>query len=207
MTQYGFYFDSTRCTGCKTCELACKDYKDLGTDILFRRIYDVEGGSWVEGEDGTWTRDSFVYHVSNSCNHCDNPACVAACPVGAYVKDDETGLVLHDEEACIGCGACVEACPYDAPKLDATLEVARKCDGCADRVAQGLDPVCVEACLLRCLYFGPIDELRATYGDLADIQPLPDAALTGPNLVVKACPASESADAVGGHVANELEVV
>ena len=56
MTQYGFYFDSSRCTGCKTCELVCKDYHDLGPDILFRRIYDFEGGSWEKTSEGAWER-------------------------------------------------------------------------------------------------------------------------------------------------------
>lgn len=207
MAQYGFYFDSTRCTGCKTCEIACKDYNDLGTDILFRRVYDIEGGSWNTAEDGTWTRDSFVYHVSNSCNHCENPACMAACPVGAYTKDEETGLVLYDSEACIGCGACVEACPYDAPRLDPALNIARKCDGCASRVAEGKNPVCVDACLLRCLFFGDLEELRAEYGDEANIVPLPDASETGPSLVVRPCPASVMAQDGAGRVANPLEIL
>lgn len=56
MTQYGFYFDSSRCTGCKTCELVCKDYHDLGPDILFRRIYDFEGGSWEKTSEGAWNK-------------------------------------------------------------------------------------------------------------------------------------------------------
>lgn len=207
MTQYGFYFDSSRCTGCKTCELACKDYNDLGCDILFRRIYDFEGGAWEQDGAGAWLHETYVYHVSDSCNHCANPACEAACPVGAYAKDPETGLVLHDAEACIGCGACVEACPYDAPKIDAERGVARKCDGCSDRVVQGLAPICVDACVLRCLEFGDIEELRAAHGDCADIQPLPSSGLTGPSLVIKTSDASLLADAKGGFVGNVPETV
>ena len=64
MTQYGFYFDSSRCTGCKTCELVCKDYHDLGPDILFRRIYDFEGGSWEKTPEGAWNKTAFNYHLA-----------------------------------------------------------------------------------------------------------------------------------------------
>jgi anaerobic dimethyl sulfoxide reductase subunit B (iron-sulfur subunit) len=135
MTQYGFYFDNTRCTGCKTCELACKDYKDLGADIPLRVVYDYEGGNWTEQSGGAWTQSVFAYHVSAACNHCAAPACVAICPAEALVKDGETGLVAIDEEKCIGCGSCVTACPYLVPRLDIEAEKARKCDGCKDRVA------------------------------------------------------------------------
>lgn len=207
MTQYGFYFDSSRCTGCKTCELACKDYNDLGTDILFRRVYDYEGGVWEQDEAGAWSSTAFVYHVSNACNHCDSPACFAACPQGAIIKDEETGLVHNDPEKCIGCGTCVEACPYDAPRVDSEMGVSRKCDGCINRAKEGQKPICVDACLLRCLEFDDIETLRSKYGDLAQILPLPDPAETMPNLVLNPCPASEGADARSGFVANELEVV
>ena len=73
MTQYGFYFDSARCTGCRTCEMACKDYKDLPQTIAFRRVYDYEGGTWTDAGDGTYTSDTYAYHVSLGCNHCAMP--------------------------------------------------------------------------------------------------------------------------------------
>ena len=72
MAQYGFHFDSSRCTGCKTCELVCKDYHDLGPAILFRRIYDYEGGTWTKTKEDAWEKTAFNYHVSISCNHCDS---------------------------------------------------------------------------------------------------------------------------------------
>ena len=80
------HFDSTRCTGCKACELACKDYKELDANTLFRRVYDFEGSMWERGADGTFHTAAFVYHVSNSCDHCDNPACAVVCPVSSMVK-------------------------------------------------------------------------------------------------------------------------
>lgn len=206
MTQYGFYFDCSRCTGCKTCELACKDYKDLGTEILFRKIYDYEGGEWTQGDDGAWTTTAFAYHVSEACNHCVAPACQAVCPVEAIIRDEDTGLVFIDADLCIGCGSCVTACPYLAPKLDLETQKARKCDGCLDRVKEDKKPICVEACPLRALEFDDIETLRSKYGDVAQIPPLPSSDQTGPNFVIKPAPAVESPAITTGFIANELEV-
>jgi anaerobic dimethyl sulfoxide reductase subunit B (iron-sulfur subunit) len=208
MTQYGFFFNSSRCTGCKTCELSCKDYKDLGPEILFRKVYNMEGGTWQSGPDGVWTTDSFLYNVSVSCNHCDLPACLAVCPASAIIKDEDTGLVGIDAESCISCGSCVTACPYEAPKLDEALGTARKCDGCIGRVTnEGRDPICVEACPLRALEFDDIEVLRSKYGDTAQIAPLPDPEMTQPNIVLISNPAADSPAAAEGFIANPLEIV
>jgi anaerobic dimethyl sulfoxide reductase subunit B (iron-sulfur subunit) len=206
MAQQGFYIDNSRCSGCKTCEIACKDYKNLGTDILFRKIYDYEGGGWVQRDDGTWDQNVFMYHLSVACNHCTVPACVAVCPVTALIKDGDTGLVYIDDELCIGCGVCVTACPYQVPKLDVELSKAQKCDGCIDRIKEGKQTICVEACPIRALDMGDIDTLRSQYGAVDQIPPLPDPE-TAPNLVVKLSPAAEDPNVATGFVANELEVV
>ena len=73
------------------------DYKDLPVDVAYRKVYDFEGGSWQDVGDGAYTTTAFVYHISMSCNHCDNPACAQVCPTGAMHKDPETGLVSVDE--------------------------------------------------------------------------------------------------------------
>lgn len=204
---YGFYFDSSRCTGCRTCEMACKDYNDLPETIAFRTVYDYEGGSCVAAEDGTVTTDTFAYHVSVACNHCEMPACMAECPQGAISKDEETGLVTRDEEKCIGCGTCTKACPYGAPKVDEEAKKAVRCDACASRVADGKLPICVEACPLRALDFGEVEELKSKYADtVSGIAPLPDPAETTPNLFIKACAAAKPVDDADGFVANPLEV-
>ena len=160
MTQYGFYFDSSRCTGCKTCELVCKDYHDLGPDILFRRIYDFEGGSWEKTSEGAWNKTAFNYHLAISCNHCDNAACVENCPTGAMQKDPETGIVNNDKEKCIGCMTCEKSCPYGHPvQLDDGL--SHKCVLCSDENPEGVpDPTCAKACPVRALEFGTLAELR-----------------------------------------------
>lgn len=206
MTQQAFYFDSSHCTGCKTCELACKDYKDLTKDVSFRKVYDYEGGAWEEAADGTCTCTSFVYHVSMSCNHCDRPVCATVCPTGAMHKDTETGLVSVDENKCIGCGYCHMACPYNAPKVDRTVGHSVKCDGCADRVAEGKKPICVEACPLRALDFGNAADM-AKKGAQGDIAPLPAPSYTGPNLYILSSDDARPADSLEGSVVNIMEVM
>lgn len=205
MTQYAFYLDTTRCTGCKTCELACKDYKDLDQNFAYRKVFDYEGGSWKDGGDGTYTCDVFCYHISMSCNHCDDPACAKVCPTGAMHKDSETGLVTVDADKCIGCGYCHMACPYNAPKVDREKGHSVKCDGCADRVAQGLNPICVDACPLRALQFGTVEEM-SKLGDQANIAPLPESGYTNPNFFLKANSDAKPAGDTSGSVVNILEV-
>lgn len=207
MTQYGFYFDSTRCTGCRTCEMACKDYKALTADVAFRHVYDCEGGQWEEAADGSFTQSCFSYHVSLSCQHCDDPACAKVCPTTAMSKDPETGLVSVDADKCIGCGYCHMACPYNAPKVDREKGHSVKCNGCAERVAEGKSPICAAACPLRALDFGPIDELRSSYEGTDSMPPLPEASYTRPNIVVKECPAAKLAENKAGLVSNILEVM
>ena len=183
MEQYGFYFNARRCTGCKTCMLACKDRKNLDASVSFRQVYEVAGGGWARGGNGCWESDCFAFYVSSACNHCANPACMEVCPTGAMGKND-LGLVSVDEHRCIGCGYCALSCPYHAPKVDRSVGHSAKCDGCSDRVAEGARPICVEACPLRALDFGPVAELRAARGGCADMPPLPDSSKTAPSLVL-----------------------
>ena len=91
--QYGFFIDSARCTGCKTCELACKDYKNLTPDVSFRRIYEYAGGDWQE-DNGVWNQNVFAYYLSIACNHCEDPACTKVCPSGAMHKRECTSAKM-----------------------------------------------------------------------------------------------------------------
>jgi anaerobic dimethyl sulfoxide reductase subunit B (iron-sulfur subunit) len=183
MGQLGFYVDVAKCTGCKTCQVACKDKNDLEVGRNFRRVAEYAGGEWKEAK-GAWTQDVFAYYTSISCNHCEKPACVKVCPTGAHAKRGGSGLVLIERSKCIGCRLCEQACPYGAPQYDAKANKMTKCDACVDRLAKGGQPACVEACPQRAIEFGEVAQLRAKHGTVAAIAPLPSAKLTGPSLVL-----------------------
>jgi anaerobic dimethyl sulfoxide reductase subunit B (iron-sulfur subunit) len=205
MTQYGFYFDNARCTGCKTCELACKDIKNLGPEITYRRVYDYEGGEWEQGDNGSWTQTAFAYHVSLSCNHCTDPICVFVCPTGAMHKEDN-GLVRVNTKVCVGCGYCTMACPYGAPHISEETHTSAKCDGCYHRTEDGKKPICVEACPLRALEFDDIDVLRDKHGSIDAIAPMPESSYTMPNIVINPSPAAREPGDTTGFIANPKEV-
>ena len=202
---FAFYFDNTRCTGCRTCEMACIDYKDLTVGRRFRRVIDYEGGT-TRSDGSAVVSDAYAYHVSIACNHCANPACMKVCPTGAMHKD-KLGLVSVHIERCIGCGYCTIACPYHAPSIDPDLQQSSKCNGCAERVEAGQAPVCVEACPLRALEFGDEGELLQAHPECSsDILPLPDSSYTSPHLLVKLSEAALRALAQPGELANYPEI-
>ena len=208
MAQYGFYFDSASCTGCKTCQVACKENNHLPVHNLYRRVYLYQGGSWEPTEAGFYTPSGvYSYQVSMACNHCANPACVENCPVGAMQKDPETGIVWTDHEVCIGCGTCVAACPYDAPQLDENEGYAIKCDMCKADVDAGGKPLCVTGCPMRALDWGEYDELVAKYGEgNIEIEPLPLNS-TGATTVIKAHPAAQASGKGTGATVNFAEEI
>lgn len=150
MTQYAFHFNSDVCTGCKTCQVACKETYKLPVNNLYRKVYNYQGGSWKPTEAGHYVPEGvFGYFVSLACNHCTNPACVANCPTGAMQKDEETGIVWTDHDVCIGCKTCETACPYGAPTFGEEEGYMLKCDMCKDEIARDRLPICVAGCPMR----------------------------------------------------------
>ena len=238
MSQWGFYFDQSRCLGCKTCMLACKNWNELrrgdnkinirdmtqyevgegrkekGNTYIdstgqtnykefrkfymkenWRKIETYESGVVLTNSDNTIKSTFDRRYVSISCNHCEKPKCVDACPAGNIVKDTDTGIVLAGK-SCLSCGKCREACPWDAPQFydeignyslgDPDRPLMTKCTMCYDRINEGLKPACVAACWNRAMDAGPMDELKARYPKATQrINEFQDFGV-GPNMIFKA---------------------
>jgi DMSO reductase iron-sulfur subunit len=135
--QYRFHFNMTRCIGCRSCEVACNEQNGNPAHIQWRRVGEIEGGSYP---------NTLRHFLSMGCNHCLDAECLKGCPVNAYTKDAATGIVLHSTDACIGCQYCVWNCPYGVPQFNPERGVVGKCDMCKGRLEDGLEPACVNAC-------------------------------------------------------------
>jgi anaerobic dimethyl sulfoxide reductase subunit B (iron-sulfur subunit) len=215
---YAFYFDSTYCTGCKACQVACKDKNHLPLGVLWRRVYEISGGSWRNlglgspnpgaGEPNpypVWQTDVFAYNLSLACNHCEHPVCAGVCPTQAYSKRED-GLVLLDASKCIGCQYCAWACPYGAPQYDADAGYMTKCNFCEDSLEASQPPACVAACPMRTLDFGQRTNLETQPGVLPAIYPMSQAASRDPNILIKPHWAVEQAEQESAVIANWEEV-
>lgn len=175
MAHYAMVIDTQRCCGCQTCALACKTANNLPRGVWYNRVVTV-GGDAMECAGGEFPACTMHYRPQ-ACQHCANPACVDVCPTGAsYVA--ENGIVRIDAEKCIGCQACMVACPYGARSLlDAepvyyvdgmTLGdplapahvggTVEKCDFCYDRIMAGEQPACMELCPARARVWGDLDD-------------------------------------------------
>jgi len=149
--QYRFHFNMAKCIGCRSCEVACNEQNGNPADIRWRRIGEIEGGSWPL---------TSRFYLSMGCNHCLSADCLRGCPVDAYKKDPITGIVLHSAEACIGCQYCVWNCPYSVPQFNAERGVVGKCDMCHGRLTTGLEPACVNACPENAIEIEIVDQLE-----------------------------------------------
>jgi Fe-S-cluster-containing dehydrogenase component len=132
---------SEDCMGCHACEVACKQEHELEVGPRLIKVLEK----------------SPVF-VPIYCRHCSRPPCKDACPVDA-ISVDAKGIVLIDEEECIGCLACVEACPFGAAQFDEENEVAVKCDLCEERLKEGRSPGCAKACPTHCIAWGSLEAI------------------------------------------------
>lgn len=151
--RYGFVIDPARCIDCRACLVAC------------RAQWQVPAGStriWVHttGVQGTFP-DLSQQFVPTQCHHCSNAPCVEACPTGATYRRPD-GLIMIDEKACIGCGLCVNACPYNARFFNPEKGVAEKCSACYTRVDRGEMPACVATCVGGARLFGDLNDSEST---------------------------------------------
>ncbi len=179
MAQFGFHFDMTSCVACKTCQIACNDKNDLKVGEIYRKVRRSEGGKYP---------NPWIYYLSMSCNHCEDPKCVTNCPTGASYKSAEDGRVAIDQSKCIGCQYCVWSCPYEARVYHKDSGTVGKCDMCADLIQKGEKPACVDACFMRALHFGEIEELKKQYGGVQDLEILPSSDITKPAVLITAKP-------------------
>jgi len=147
--QLALMIDLERCIGCKSCEAACKAEHGLGPSENRNRVI------WL-GD----TEDPGLDFLTLSCQHCERPACLRACPVNpkAITKDPETGVVKINESRCTGCGECVIACPYGAMGYDQIDHHAVKCDLCQDRRDEGLSTACATVCPGEAITLGERDD-------------------------------------------------
>jgi DMSO reductase iron-sulfur subunit len=134
--QYRFAVAMESCIGCHSCEVACAEQNGNPVETLWRRVGELEGGKFPH------TRR---FNLSMACNHCIEPACLAACPTGAYVKLDN-GVVKHNSDDCVGCQYCIWSCPYEVPVFNPVQRIVTKCDMCLPRLEAGELPACVLAC-------------------------------------------------------------
>jgi Fe-S-cluster-containing dehydrogenase component/formate-dependent nitrite reductase membrane component NrfD len=144
---YGFVINNKTCIGCHACSTACKSENEVPLGVYRTWVKYVEKGEFPHAKR--------TFQVTR-CNHCANPPCVRICPVTAmYQRDD--GIVEFDPEVCIGCKACMQACPYDAIYIDPETRSAAKCHYCAHRTDLGLEPACVVVCPTQSIIAGDLD--------------------------------------------------
>jgi len=152
--QYAFRVDLDKCTGCKACVSACHSLNGLDEHETWRDVGMIQG-SHTAGE-------AYAQTVTTACHHCADPGCLNGCPVLAYEKDPDTGIVHHLDDQCIGCQYCVLKCPYDVPKYSKKLGIVRKCDMCHSRLAEGEAPACMQACPTEAIRITIVDTSEAT---------------------------------------------
>ena len=175
MTRFGFVIDQRRCIGCHACTVACKAEHGVELGVFRTWVKYIETGQFPD------TRRHFSVL---RCNHCTDAPCVEVCPVTALYKRED-GIVDFDPTRCIGCKACMNACPYDALYIDPDSQTAAKCNFCAHKVDVGLKPACETVCPAEAIISGDLDDPLSEVSRLVDTVPshvrAPEQG-TGPNV-------------------------
>jgi formate dehydrogenase iron-sulfur subunit len=160
--------DTTKCIGCKACQVACMEWNDLRDDIgtctgHYDNPHDLSESSWTlmrfaEYENPKGDLEWLIR--KDGCMHCEDPGCLKACPSPGAIVQYANGIVDFQEENCIGCGYCVAGCPFDVPRISKKDKKAYKCTLCSDRVSVGLEPACVKSCPTGAIVFGTKDDMK-----------------------------------------------
>jgi len=147
--RWGMVIDLHRCVGCQACTVACQEGNHVPPGQFWNLVVTV-------GPIGTYPQVG-TYYLSRPCMHCAKPPCVDGCPTRAsHIRED--GLVLVDEDKCVGCGYCIVACPYGVRYYNDKLGIAQKCTFCVDRLAAGQLPLCVSTCPQKARFFGDLGD-------------------------------------------------
>lgn len=182
--KYGIAINLKKCIGCHTCSVACKSANNIPEGIWWNRVL-TDGGGSLDTARGEYPNFKMDYYPV-ACQHCENPACVKVCPVGATYQDPETGVVRQDYDKCIGCRMCMSACPYtgvrsfnweepkyatdfatgdeDAPQHQ--RHVVEKCTMCYQRTSKGETPACVELCPAKARNWGDLNDPNSEVSQL-----------------------------------------
>ncbi len=179
--QLAFLIHRSRCSGCLTCVVACRQWHSSEREVTaWRRVEAVEVGTFPNVR---------VTFLPLSCFHCRKPSCLGVCPTEAISKRDKDGLVLVDAERCLGessCGLCRDACPFHLPRFNPYQGFRmEKCDFCVDRLHRGKGPICVEACPMEALDWGPLDLLSARHGQTETGKEFPFPEESLPSVLVR----------------------
>ncbi|MDX2413627.1 MAG: 4Fe-4S dicluster domain-containing protein [Bacteroidales bacterium] len=157
--RYAMAIDTKKCVGCSDCVVACQTENNVPIGYCRDWVVESVAGSYPQLE---------LEIRTERCNHCDNAPCVRCCPTGAS-HIVEGGIVLVEPGKCIGCGACITSCPYDARYSHPDGHVD-KCTFCEHLVKDGKGPACVEVCPTKCLYFGDLDDPRSPVSEVLKLR-------------------------------------
>jgi formate dehydrogenase iron-sulfur subunit len=162
--------DTTKCIGCKACQVACMEWNDLRDEVgtntgHYQNPADLTDQSWTlmrftEYENPQRNGELEWLIRKDGCMHCADPGCLKACPAPGAIVQYSNGIVDFHEENCIGCGYCIAGCPFDIPRISKRDHKAYKCTLCSDRVAVGLEPACIKACPTGALVFGTKEDMK-----------------------------------------------